>query len=231
MPDLNQQITALNDQIRSAVNASGRDPNAVRLIAASKQRSAEDIRGALQAGVLDYGENYVQEAIEKITELKDSAAIWHFIGPIQSNKTRDIAESFDWVHSVDRLRIAQRLNDQRPADLPKLKVLVQVNIGNEDSKSGCRPEASQVLCEQILQLPRLQLQGLMCIPPATDDIAEQAQAFVTMAQLRQSIISTGIAEKNMTELSMGMSGDFPAAIQAGATMIRIGTAIFGPRQR
>ncbi|MBJ7548429.1 YggS family pyridoxal phosphate-dependent enzyme, partial [Pseudomonas sp. OA3] len=195
----------------------------IGLLAVSKTKPAAAIREAHAAGLRDFGENYLQEALEKQTELSDLPLIWHFIGPIQSNKTRPIAEHFDWVHSVDRLKIAQRLSEQRPAHLPPLNICLQVNVSGEDSKSGCSPEALPELVKAVAALPNLRLRGLMAIPEPTDDIAAQHAAFAHLRQLRDDLAL------DLDTLSMGMSHDLGAAIAEGATWVRIGTALFGAR--
>ena len=201
----------------------GREPATVGLLAVSKTQPAAAIRDAFAAGLRDFGENYLQEALEKQAALTDLPLIWHFIGPIQSNKTRPIAEHFDWVHSVDRLKIAQRLSDQRPAHLPALNICLQVNVSGEDSKSGCSPEELTALARAVVALPNLRLRGLMAIPEPTDDVAAQHAAFARLRQLRDELAL------NLDTLSMGMSHDLEAAIAEGATWVRIGTALFGAR--
>ncbi len=200
-----------------------RDPASVGLLAVSKTQPAAAIRDAFAAGLRDFGENYLQEALDKQAELDDLPLTWHFIGPIQSNKTKAIAEHFDWVHSVDRLKIAQRLSDQRPATLPPLNVCLQVNVSGEASKSGCAPQEVQQLARAITALPRLRLRGLMCIPAPSEDPAEQRAAFARLRQLRDELAL------DLDTLSMGMSQDLEAAIAEGATWVRIGTALFGAR--
>jgi len=200
-----------------------RDPADVGLLAVSKTQPAAAIREAFAAGLRDFGENYLQEALDKQAALADLALTWHFIGPIQSNKTKPIAEHFAWVHSVDRLKIAQRLSDQRPAGLPPLNVCLQVNVSGEASKSGCAPEDLQPLAQAVAGLPRLHLRGLMCIPAPSDDPAEQHAAFARLRALRDAL---GLG---LDTLSMGMSQDLEAAIAEGATWVRIGTALFGAR--
>jgi pyridoxal phosphate enzyme (YggS family) len=174
--------------------------------------------------VRDFGENYLQEALGKQAELTDLSLIWHFIGPIQSNKTKPIAEHFAWVHSVDRLKIAQRLSEQRPDHLPPLNICLQVNVSGEASKSGCSPEDLPALAAAVAQLPHLRLRGLMAIPEPTDDVAAQRQAFATVRALQNSLAIAGL-----DTLSMGMSHDLEAAVAEGATWVRIGTALFGAR--
>ena len=200
-----------------------RDPATVGLLAVSKTQPAAAIREAAAAGIRDFGENYLQEALDKQAELDDLPLTWHFIGPIQSNKTKAIAEHFGWVHSVDRLKIAQRLSDQRPAALPPLNICLQVNVSGEASKSGCAPQEVQQLARAITALPRLRLRGLMCIPAPSEDPAEQRAAFARLRQLRDELAL------DLDTLSMGMSQDLEAAIAEGATWVRIGTALFGAR--
>lgn len=194
------------------------------LLAVSKTQPAEAIREAFDAGLRDFGENYLQEALEKQADLADLPLRWHFIGPIQSNKTKAIAEHFDWVHSVDRLKIAQRLSEQRPDALGPLNICIQVNVSGEASKSGCSPEAVAALAETIATLPRLRLRGLMTIPAPTENPVEQRQAFARLRRLKETLGA------DLDTLSMGMSQDLEAAIAEGATWVRIGTALFGARE-
>jgi pyridoxal phosphate enzyme (YggS family) len=226
MSSIAENYSSIGQQIKLATQKAGRDANAVTLLAVSKTRTAEDIRGLYQLGQRQFGENYTQEALEKIAALSDLPIIWHFIGPIQSNKSRSIAEHFDWVHSVDRLKIAKRLSEQRPSHLPALNICVQVNISHELSKSGCLPEAAEALLNQIAELPNLSLRGLMAIPAATTDKTEQHQALASMKLLFETLQKK---HPSLDTLSMGMSNDMEIAIQEGATMVRIGTALFGPR--
>ena len=200
-----------------------RDPATVGLLAVSKTQPAAAIREAAAAGIRDFGENYLQEALDKQAELSDLPLAWHFIGPIQSNKTKSIAEHFDWVHSVDRLKIAQRLSDQRPTALPPLNICLQVNVSGEASKSGCAPEELPKLAQAVAAMPHLRLRGLMCIPAPSEDPAEQRAAFARLRALRDELPLT------LDTLSMGMSQDLEAAIAEGATWVRIGTALFGAR--
>jgi len=195
----------------------------VGLLAVSKTKPASDLREAYAAGLRDFGENYLQEALGKQAELSGLPLIWHFIGPIQSNKTRAIAENFAWVHSVDRLKIAQRLSEQRPADLPPLNICIQVNVSGEASKSGCTPEDLPALAQAISALPNLRLRGLMAIPEPTEDSDEQNAAFAAVRTLQDQL------NLPLDTLSMGMSHDLEAAIAQGATWVRIGTALFGAR--
>ena len=223
MSTLADNLHAIRTRIDGAAKASHRDPASVQLLAVSKTKPASAIAELHRAGVRDFGENYLQEALTKQTELSDLPLIWHFIGPIQSNKTKAIAEHFDWVHSVDRLKIAQRLSEQRPTDLPPLNICLQVNVSGEDSKSGCTPEQLPALAQAVAALPNLRLRGLMAIPEPTDDPAAQHAAFARLRQLQEAL---GLG---LDSLSMGMSHDLEAAIAQGATWVRIGTALFGAR--
>ena len=223
MSTIAENISTLAERIHNAAQASRRDPGSVGLLAVSKTKPASDLREAYAAGLRDFGENYLQEALGKQTELSDLPLIWHFIGPIQSNKTRAIAENFAWVHSVDRLKIAQRLSEQRPADLPPLNICIQVNVSGEASKSGCTPEDLPALAQAISALPNLRLRGLMAIPEPTEDSDEQNAAFAAIRTLQDQL------NLPLDTLSMGMSHDLEAAIAQGATWVRIGTALFGAR--
>ena len=216
-------IAQVEARIRAAALAVQRDVTSIHLLAVSKTKPAAALREAYASGVRDFGENYLQEARAKQVELADLPLCWHFIGPIQSNKTRDIAEHFAWVHSVDRLKIAQRLSDQRPADLPPLNICIQVNVSGEASKSGCNPADLPALAAAINALPRLKLRGLMAIPEPTEERAEQDAAFATVRTLQESL------NMGLDTLSMGMSHDLESAIAQGATWVRIGTALFGAR--
>lgn len=221
-------IAALRQRIVQSASDAGRDPAEITLLAVSKTRSAEEVAAALDAGLTQVGENYLQEALEKQAALKDQNACWHFIGPIQSNKTREIASHFDWVHSVDREKIARRLSEQRPDGRPPLNICLQVNISREDSKSGVLPESALTLAKHITELPALQLRGLMAIPAASNDPAGQRAAFAALRALRDEL-QQALPDQTLDTLSMGMSGDMDAAIAEGSTLIRIGTALFGPR--
>lgn len=223
MSTLADNIDAIATRIDSAAKAAGRDPASIQLLAVSKTKPASAIREAYAAGLRDMGENYLQEALTKQQALSDLPLIWHFIGPIQSNKTKAIAEHFDWVHSVDRLKIAQRLSEQRPAGLAPLNVCLQVNVSGEDSKSGCAPAELPALAQAVHALPGLRLRGLMAIPEPTEDRAEQEAAFAILRQLQVQL------NLGLDTLSMGMSHDLEAAIAQGATWVRIGTALFGAR--
>ncbi|PAA13522.1 YggS family pyridoxal phosphate-dependent enzyme [Pseudomonas fragi] len=216
-------IAQVEARIRAAALAVQRDVTSIHLLAVSKTKPAGALREAHAAGIRDFGENYLQEARTKQVELADLPLCWHFIGPIQSNKTRDIAEHFAWVHSVDRLKIAQRLSEQRPADLPPLNICIQVNVSGEASKSGCTPTDLPALAAAISALPRLKLRGLMAIPEPTEDRAEQDAAFAAVRTLQESL------NMGLDTLSMGMSHDLESAIAQGATWVRIGTALFGAR--
>jgi pyridoxal phosphate enzyme (YggS family) len=218
-------IDKVRERIARAAKLAGRHPESVMLLAVSKTKPACAIREAYAAGQGDFGENYLQEALDKQRELNDLPLIWHFIGPIQSNKTRAIAEQFDWVHSVDRLKIAQRVSEQRPPDLPPLQICLQVNISNEPSKSGCSPDELPTLMAEVNALPRLQLRGLMAIPDHSSEI-ELSKAFAAM----QALLKTAQTDyPALDTLSMGMSADLELAIRYGATIVRVGSDIFGAR--
>lgn len=223
---LSDNIAKLLGRVRLAAEKSQRDPLDIRVLAVSKTRSAQAIRQAFELGQREFGENYLQEALDKMTQLRDLPIQWHFIGPIQSNKTRAIAEHFDWVQSVDRGKIARRLSEQRPGELPPLQLCLQVNISGEASKSGVAPGDLRQLAEEVMGLPRLRLRGLMAIPAATADSAQQRAAF---ARLRRCADDLAELAPGLDTLSMGMSGDMEAAIIEGATLVRIGTDVFGPR--
>ncbi|QXI28205.1 YggS family pyridoxal phosphate-dependent enzyme [Pseudomonas vanderleydeniana] len=223
MTTIADNIASVAARIHAAAQAAGRDAASVHLLAVSKTKPAEAIREAHAAGIRDFGENYLQEALGKQVELTDLPLCWHFIGPIQSNKTRAIAEHFDWVHSVDRLKIAQRLSEQRPAGLPPLNICIQVNVSGEASKSGCTPADLPALATAIGALPNLVLRGLMAIPEPTEERAAQDAAFASVRTLQDSL------DLPLDTLSMGMSHDLESAIAQGATWVRIGTALFGAR--
>jgi pyridoxal phosphate enzyme (YggS family) len=214
-------------RLRVAAAAAGRDPAAVRVLAVSKTRSIPDLEAAVAAGQREFGENYAQEALAKITALSANAGLaWHFIGALQANKTRAVAEHFDWVHTVDRQKIAQRLNEQRPMQLAPLNVCIEVNVSGEESKSGAAPGDIVALAEYISGLPRLKLRGLMTIPAPETDPHKQRQPFRRLRELYETLNQQAYG---FDTLSMGMSADFEAAILEGATCVRLGTAIFGPR--
>jgi len=222
------EVRKVRNRIESATQAAKRNVDSVTLLAVSKAQPANSIRAVAEAGVRDIGESYLQEALGKIEELKDLPLTWHFIGRVQANKTRVIASHFDWVHGVDRLKIAERLSEQRPFHAPPLNVCLQVNIGGEDSKGGVNPSELPSLVAAVGALPRLKLRGLMCIPPDEDDPARQRMWFAAM---RRTLEELNAAGARLDTLSMGMSGDFEAAILEGATIVRIGTALFGERPR
>ncbi|UZE05999.1 YggS family pyridoxal phosphate-dependent enzyme [Pseudomonas corrugata] len=223
MSTIADNIAQVRSRIRAAEQAAHRAADSVQLLAVSKTKPAQALREAYAAGLRDFGENYLQEALGKQIELTDLPLIWHFIGPIQSNKTRAIAEHFDWVHSVDRLKIAQRLSEQRPAGLPPLNICIQVNVSGEASKSGCTPEDLPALADAISALPHLTLRGLMAIPEPAEERAAQDAAFAAVQRLQASLALP------LDTLSMGMSHDLESAIAQGATWVRIGTALFGAR--
>jgi pyridoxal phosphate enzyme (YggS family) len=221
-----QNYENTRNRIAAAAANSGRDPHEVHLLAISKGQPADKLRAIAAAGQRDFGENYLQEALRKIEELKDLNLTWHFTGQIQGNKTRPIAEHFAWAHTVDRERIATRLNDQRPPYAPPLNVCIQVLLEEEPTKGGVQPREVLALARHIRALPRLRLRGLMCIPPHRDSFDEQAAFFSRLATLLGELNEQGFS---LDTLSMGMSDDLEAAVACGATWVRIGTAIFGAR--
>jgi hypothetical protein len=226
MTTIASNLQAVRNAISAAAVEAGRRANEIKLLAVSKTFMPDLLREAYSAGQTCFAENYVQEALDKIAALRDLIIDWHFIGPIQSNKTRAIAENFAWVHSVDRLKIAERLSVQRPAHLPDLQVCLQVNISGEDTKSGVSPDEAGILAHAITKLPRLKLRGLMAVPAPGDNTAGQRLPFAQLRKLRDELNRQGL---QLDTLSMGMSHDFAAAIAEGATIVRIGTAIFGKR--
>lgn len=223
-------VAEVRARLAAAAVAAGRSPADVTLIAVSKLQPAAAVAAALAAGVTDFGENYPREGVDKVLALRAAAPAtpptWHFIGALQANKTRPVAEHFDWVHTVDRLRIATRLSEQRPAGLPDLQVCLQVMVVPEDTKAGISPDELPALARAVAALPRLKLRGLMCLPPPSDDPAVQGQQFGLLARLFDQLRQDGLP---LDVLSMGMSADFEAAILEGATHVRVGTAIFGSR--
>lgn len=231
---ISNNLQVVRADLAAAAQKAGRDPQQICLLAVSKTFSAEAVVEAAQAGQLSFGENYLQEGLDKIIAVRvllpEVALEWHFIGPIQSNKTRQIAENFSWVHSVDREKIAQRLSEQRPAELPPLNICLQVNISREASKSGAMPEETAMLAKRIANFKGLRLRGLMAVPAVSADLHEQRNAFRQLRelqqQIQQEIENLGIS---LDTLSMGMSGDMAAAIAEGSTIVRIGSAIFGTR--
>ena len=231
MNNVHDNLLVIKNKIQKIALECERDPNTIELIAVSKTKPVTQITEAINAGQFSFGENYVQEGVEKIHYFKqmmpDTPLTWHFIGPLQSNKSKLVAENFDWMHTIDRFKIAQRLNDQRPADKAKLNILIQVNISQESSKSGVAAQEVPDLAKQIITLPNLNLRGLMAIPEIDNNFDNQLHVFNKMQQLLQSLQTN---YPFMDTLSMGMTGDMQAAIVAGSTMVRIGTAIFGARQ-
>lgn len=226
MASIAENISTVRDQITKATAGCGRPSGSVTLLAVTKTQTPEKLREAYASGQREFGENYVQEALDKISALDLPEVIWHFIGPIQSNKTADIATHFDWVHSVDRLKIATRLDSQRPQGHPLLNVCVQVNLSEEDSKSGIALADTEALCEQIAKLPRLRLRGLMAIPAPCAEHTEQREVFRPLAQLFREL---QVRFEHLDTLSIGMSADYEAAIEEGSTIVRVGSAIFGAR--
>lgn len=239
---LQAALKQIRERIAQTCQRAGRQADSVLLIAVSKTFPAEAVVQAANAGQRHFGENYLQEAVDKIARVKEMAPalsdgdvdanslIWHFIGPLQSNKTRAVAEHFDWVHSIEREKVARRLSEQRPAQLPPLNVCIQVNVSGEQTKSGVTPEEALPLAAVIAELPNLRLRGLMSIPEATEDVSLQRQRFARLGSLLQQLNQVRTASQPALDtLSMGMSADMEAAILEGATMVRIGTAIFGSR--
>jgi len=224
-----EQRHAVLQRLQTACELHARVPTGVRLLAVSKTFDADAVHQAWRAGQREFGENYIQEGVDKIARLRelepDGGLVWHCIGPVQSNKTRLVAEHFDWLHTLDRLKIAQRLNEQRPAHLPPLNVCLQVNIDGGDTKSGVAPNEALALAQAVLELPRLRLRGLMTIPDPVDDMV----AVHTRARVLFEDLQRALALPDFDTLSMGMSGDMDAAVQAGSTMVRVGSAIFGTR--
>jgi pyridoxal phosphate enzyme (YggS family) len=228
MTTISANLQAVLARIDTAARTHGRAPGSVGLLAVSKTWPAAFVREAAAAGQKAFGENYVQEGIDKIRALAGQGLEWHFIGPLQSNKTRQVAEAFDWVHSIDRFKTAERLAQQRPATLPPLKVCVQVNVSGEDSKSGVAPEDAPALAHKISALPQIALRGLMAIPAPAADFAAQRAPFGRLRALFERLVDEGLA---LDTLSMGMSNDIEAAVAEGATLVRVGTAIFGERSK
>lgn len=219
-------LRATRERLAQAEAAAGREAGSVRLLAVSKTFPAEAVREAAAAGQQCFGENYVQELATKAVELAELGLEWHFIGPLQSNKTRPVAECAHWVHSIDRLKIAERLSAQRPQNMPDLQVCLQVNVSGEASKSGVSPAEIPALAAAVAALPRLRLRGLMCIPEATDDLPRLREQLAVLPQLRAQLAEQGLA---LDTLSMGMSADLELAVACGSTLVRVGTAIFGGR--
>ncbi len=226
MHNIGQALSTLRARISRAEQQFARPAGAVSLLAVSKTRPAAELRQAHALGQMAFGESYLQEAMAKMQSLSDLDIEWHFIGPLQSNKTRAVAERFAWVHSVDRLKIARRLSEQRPAGLPPLHLCLEVNVSGESSKSGVSPDQAQNLATAVAALPRLRLRGLMAVPAPSADFETQRAPFRVLRQLYDDLRAAGLP---MDTLSMGMTADMEAAIAEGATIVRIGTAIFGPR--
>ena len=227
---LRDNLHAVQARITAACAASGRAADSVQLLAVSKTFSADDVRQVAASGQRDFGENYIQEGVDKIIALQDSqpALVWHCIGPMQSNKTKLVAEHFDWAHTIDRLKIAQRLSDQRPAHLAPLNVCLQVNIDGGETKSGIAPADVLALAAEVAKLPRLVLRGLMTIPDPVEGFDAQVAVHAKARALFDEV-KAALSLPQFDTLSMGMTGDLEAAVQAGSTMVRVGTAIFGGR--
>lgn len=228
MTTISNALQAVRERVARAAAQCGRAPASITLLAVSKTFGPDAIRAAHAAGQRAFGESYAQEALPKIAALSDLNLEWHFIGPMQSNKTKPIAAHFAWVHGVDRAKIAQRLSEQRPPELPPLNICLQVNVSGEASKSGVAPAQLALLASTVADFPRLKLRGLMAIPAPTEDAAQQRAAFGRVRELFEQLNAQGFA---LDTLSMGMSHDLEAAIQAGATLVRVGSAIFGSRAK
>mgnify|MGYP001812631663 CR=1 FL=1 len=227
MIGVTENLALISDLLRQAAVDAGREPESVRLLAVSKKQPLTSIREAAAAGQRDFGENFVQEGLEKIRNLADLDLTWHFIGHLQSNKTRVVAEYFDWVHTIDKLKTARRLSEQRPGHLPPLNICLQVNVDDETSKSGVVPAGLPELATACAELPNLTLRGLMCLPAIRDEFEAQRLPFATLRAMAQDLLDAGVETDT---LSMGMTADYRAAIFEGATMVRIGTALFGERR-
>lgn len=221
-----ENLKLVRDLLANSAIQAERDPSSVRLLAVSKKQPVARILEAAEAGQRDFGENQVQEGLRKIVDLSSKGLCWHFIGRLQANKTRDVAEHFDWVHSIDRLKLAERLSRQRPDTMAPLNVCLQVNLDGESSKSGVDPGALKELAQAVAELPNLALRGLMCIPAVRTDFEQQRRPFRKLRELKESLSTTAVP---LDTLSMGMSNDFRAAVVEGATIVRIGTAVFGAR--
>ncbi len=226
MTDVTQNLSKIRARIQQACDNCGRDSEEVSLLAVSKKHPVEAIRAAFAAGQKAFGENFVQEALRKQRQLQNLDIEWHFIGHIQSNKTREIATAFDWVHSVDRLKVAKKLSVHRRPEQTDLGICLQVALADESGKSGVQPDDLAELASQIAELPRLRLRGLMCIPPPSEKLSRQRHWFARLARLQKELIHLGI---DLDTLSMGMSNDLESAVSEGATLVRLGTAVFGPR--
>jgi pyridoxal phosphate enzyme (YggS family) len=228
MSSIAQSLEEIRNRVTVLERRYGRGPGEVSVLAVSKTKPPEAVRAAAEVGQRDFGENHLQDALTKLDSLEDLDLVWHFIGPVQSNKTRVIAARFDWVHSIDRAKIARRLNEQRPGGLPPLNVCLQVNVSGEASKSGVGPDEVEGLARAVSELPRLRLRGLMTLPRPCEDLEEQRRPFATLRGIGESLNAGGLA---LDTLSMGMTNDMEAAIAEGATIVRIGTAIFGARDK
>lgn len=226
MIKVTENFGKIHDLLHAATNLAGRPADAVQLLAVSKRQPLEAILALADAGQRHFGENFVQEGVEKIEAAARDDLNWHFIGHLQSNKTRQVAEHFQWVHTIDRLKIARRLSEHRRADAPPLNVCLQVNVDDEDSKSGVAPAAVADLARSVAELPRLRLRGLMCIPRERTDPDAQREPFRRLREILETLNESGLT---LDTLSMGMTADYAAAILEGATVVRIGTALFGPR--
>ena len=226
MTSIAENLISVRERIDRACQAAGREIGSVRLLAVSKTQTSAAVREAAIAGQRDFGENYVREGVVKALATADLPLVWHFIGPLQSNKTREVAEHFHWVHSIDREKIAQRLSDQRPDNLPPLEVCLQVNVSGEASKSGVSFEQLPALADAVARLPRLKLRGLMAIPEPSDDMDLMRRRFAAVREAMHSLNARGLA---LDTLSLGMSADLETAIIEGSTLVRVGTAIFGAR--
>ncbi len=227
--NIGRNLDRIKTQIEHAATSTGRQSQNITLLAVSKTKPISDIISAYQSGQRDFGENYVQEGVEKIQALRSYSDIyWHFIGPLQSNKSKIVAENFDWMHSIDRFKIAKRLNDQRPASMPPLKVCIQVNIDDDENKAGVSPQETETLLAQLSDLEKLELRGLMTIPKALQSKEQLTKSFARMTALYTQLKAN---YPTFDTLSMGMSGDLELAIEQGSTMVRVGTAIFGQRQK
>ncbi|NNC63539.1 MAG: YggS family pyridoxal phosphate-dependent enzyme [Gammaproteobacteria bacterium] len=226
MTQITDHLHEVRDRVKKAASAAGRAADEITIVAVSKKHPVTAVEAAYCAGQRDFGENFVQEAVPKIESLGQSDIRWHFIGSIQANKTRDIARFFDWVHTVDRLKIAKRLNDQRPHYAAPLNICIQVNLAEEPQKSGVAADEVGALVEAVCDLSRLRLRGLMTMPPADADADTIEALFLELARMQSSLVTRGF---ELDTLSMGMSADLETAVSCGSTMVRIGTAIFGPR--
>jgi PLP dependent protein len=224
--NLAERVRTVRERVARAAAAAGRNAQSVTLLAVGKAQPVELLAAAAGCGLTDFGESYLQEALEKVAALQERSLTWHFVGRVQANKTRPIAEHFDWVHAVDRLKVAERLSAQRPPQAPPLNLCLQVNVAGELSKGGVAAPELPALAAAVARLPRLTLRGLMCIPPEESEPARQRAWFAQLRALRDELNASG---GRLDTLSMGMSGDFEAAILEGATIVRLGTALFGPR--